>query len=160
MTDRRGQQMIKETPGTFRFGDYHFVPYRQFRKGETKRPLKGDSRPWKIDAQYEMRNIRSDRELGLSKYDWKKSEYSHEKFYEASGDSKCDIFRCIENGKLYVPAENEIFQYNEPKQRTKTGVKKPTLQEKLDNARQHLKEENAKHDGNRGAQPKKRDERE
>ena len=37
---------------------------------------------------------------------------------------------------------------------------KPTLQEKMDKARQHLKEENGKRDGNRGNTPKKRDERE
>lgn len=27
-------------------------------------------------------------------------EYSYESFYEASTEKKCDIFRCIENGKV------------------------------------------------------------
>ena len=41
------------------------------------------------------------------------------------------------------------------------ATKKPaTLREKMDNARQKAKEYNAKRDGNRGTQPKKRGERE
>ena len=148
-------QEIKTTPGVFAFGGYHFVPYRQFAKGETKRKLKGDSRPWKMDSQYEMRNMSSDRGLGLSKYDWSKSDYSHEKFYTVSGSSECDIFRCIENGKLYVPAENELFQYNEPPEYVKTTVqkpstaqtkeKKPTLQMKLDDAKAKAAQESGAH---------------
>jgi hypothetical protein len=141
-------QEIKETPGVFKFGDYHFAPHRKFEKGEVERPLEGDSRPWKMDAQFAMRNMSSDRSLELSNYDWSKTEYSHAKFFEASGNSECDIFRCLENGKLYVPSENELFRYNEPPQITKSEVKptepeagkkpakKPTLQEKLDNAKQ------------------------
>ena len=140
-------QEIKKTPDSFSFGGYHFVPYRQFAKGETKRRLKGDSRPWKMDAQYEMRNMSSDRDLGISKYDWSKSDYSHEKFYAASGGSKCDVFRCIENGKLYVPAENELFQYKEPPQKNKDIEKKPTLQQKLDNAKAKAQETGAQNTG-------------
>ena len=40
-----------------------------------------------------------------------KTIYSHKNFYEASGNSKCDVFKCLENRKLYLPAENELFEY-------------------------------------------------
>lgn len=100
--------------GTFAYGGYHFMPYRSFCKGEISRRLKGDSRQWKTDAHYAMRNMRSDFGMGLSKYDWQKAEYSHCSFYAAAGHSTCDIFRCVENEKLYVPGENELFQYTEP----------------------------------------------
>ena len=125
---------IKET-GVFEYGGYHFKPYRQFRKGEVKRRLAGDSREWKTDVQYEMRNMHSDRELGLSKHDWKKAEYSHEGFYAASGNSEADIFICVENGKLYVPYGNELYQYSEPPSKTKAADKKPSLLGRLDDAK-------------------------
>jgi len=100
----------------FEYCGYHFTPYRAFYAGETDRPLEGDSRPWKKDAAYAFRNMKSDFELGLSKYEGKKAgrDYSHKGFYAASGNSTADIFRCIENGRLYVPCENELCQYTEP----------------------------------------------
>ena len=127
-------EAIKE-PGVFEYGGYHFKPYRQFRKGEVKRRLAGDSRPWKTDVQYEMRNMRSDHELGLSRYDWKKAEYSHGGFYAASGNNDADIFKCVENGRLYVPYDNELFQYSEPPVKTKKTDKKPSLLGRLDDAK-------------------------
>ena len=122
-------EAIKE-PGIFEFGGYHFKPIRQFRKGEVDRHLKGDSRPWKMDAQYAMRNMSSDRGLGLTKYEWKKAgtDYSHENFFAASGNCNADIFMCIEIGKLYVPCENELFLYKEPPVKENTEIKKkPSL---------------------------------
>ncbi len=58
----------------------------------------------------------SDFSLGISAYNWKKNDavYSIDTFYAASGGSIADIFKCLENGKLYVPGENELFRYNEP----------------------------------------------
>jgi len=127
-------------PGVFEYEGYHFKPYRQFRKGEVERRLKGDSRPHKIDAAYAMRNMSSDFGLGLSKYDWKKSDtsYSHDGFYVASGNSEADIFKCIENGKLYVPHENELFQYNEPPQKEKTAKK--SLSERIESGKDKVRE--------------------
>ena len=37
--------------------------------------------------------------------------YSYAGFYEASGSSKADIFRCMETGRNYIPGENELFGY-------------------------------------------------
>ena len=97
---------------TFEYGGYHFTPHRQFRKGEVERRLAGDSRPWKKDARYAMRNMWSDRAVNLP-------EYRYEDFYAAATDKNCDIFRCEETGRLYVPGANELFGYNEPKQRSR-----------------------------------------
>ena len=60
------------------------------------------------------KHIKTDRELGMCDYDveWKKYNYNWEKFYEASGDSQLDLFRCVENGKVYVPCEHELFEFN------------------------------------------------
>ena len=44
--------------------------------------------------------------------EWKKHNYNWKEFYEASGDSQLDLFRCVENGKLYVPCEHELFEFN------------------------------------------------
>ena len=151
-------QEIKETPGVFKFGDYHFVPHRKFGKGEI---LKKNNEI----TDGTMRRMAHDFGLGISKYDWKKPDvdYSLAKFYEASGNSDCDMFRCIENGKLYVPGENELFHYNElpgitkselnhtaQKQPTsKKPTKKPTLQEKLENAKQKAAQESVKNAPNK-----------
>ena len=29
----------------------------------------------------------------------------------ATKETICDVFKCYENGKLYVPGENELFEY-------------------------------------------------
>lgn len=67
------------------------------------------------DKQLELNTISkhlySDRELGFSKYDWKKVNYSHEGFYEACEDEYYDLFKCIENNKIYIPCGNELFEY-------------------------------------------------
>lgn len=112
---------------TFEYDGWHFTPVRQFRKGEIERHLAGDSRPWKTDARYAMRNMWTDRSVDLPKY-------SYDAFYAASTDKDCDIFRCEETGRLYVPGANELFGYHEPKQ--KSRAEKPSLAGVLEKARQ------------------------
>jgi hypothetical protein len=107
-------ESIAQNNGSFEYGGYHFTPVRQFRKGEIERPLAGDSRPWKTDVQYAMRNMRTDRAVTLP-------EYSYDDFYAASMDKACDIFRCEETGRLYVPGANELFGYDEPRQKTRAA---------------------------------------
>lgn len=34
------------------------------------------------------------------------SKFSHADFYAASPIKECDLFKCIENGKIYIPAYN------------------------------------------------------
>lgn len=55
--------------------------------------------------------ISSDRDLGMSKYEWAKHPYSHESFYKAAKNSASDLFRCVKNGNIYIPGENELFLY-------------------------------------------------
>lgn len=107
--------------GTFAYGGYHFVGYRKFNKWEQKSSLLALSK-----------YLTSDRELGISAYEqWSKVDYSHKAFYEASPDKRIDIFRCLENGKLYIPGENELFIYTEPPHQQK-AADKPSLLEKLE----------------------------
>jgi hypothetical protein len=109
-------EALKE-PGVFEYGGYHFKPLRQFEKRDG-------------GFSDQMRRVSSDRQLGISTYAWKKTDYSYDAFYSASGYSQADVFRCLENGRLYVPCDGELFQYTEPpaKEQAKsapTQAKKP-----------------------------------
>ena len=121
---------IQNDKTIFKYGDYHFKPFRKFEKRDG-------------DWNKQMNNASSDRSLGIASYEWGKTDYSHSKFYAASGDSECDIFKCIENGNLYIPAKNELFRYSEPPQKMKSPQdKKPSLLGKLDDAKAEAAEQN------------------
>lgn len=76
--------------------------------GYTFRPL-GDKN---MSFEAACRRISSDRELGMSTYEWSKGEkYNYEAFYKASGNSLSDLFLCLENGKVYIPGNNELFLF-------------------------------------------------
>ena len=89
----------------FSYGGFHFIPERKFTTQE--RDFFKISRQQRIDLN-----------LGFcipgyiyeSKY-----SYSYESFYEAASDKDYDLFRCIENGKLYFPCENDLQEYIENK---------------------------------------------
>ena len=85
-------------PESFEFAGYHFTAVGSLPKG--------------YDLNEITKVISSDRELGMSNYDWAKHIYSHHEFYRASGDSRADLFRCLENGKVYLPGDNELFYYS------------------------------------------------
>ena len=82
---------------SFEFRGYHFTAVGKLPKG--------------YDINEISKVISSDRELGMSSYDWAKNTYSHYSFYLASGDSQADLFLCLENGKVYLPGDNELFCY-------------------------------------------------
>lgn len=82
---------------SFEFRGYHFAAVGKLPKG--------------YDINEISKVISSDRELGMSNYDWAKHTYSHYGFYLSSGDSQADLFRCLENGKIYLPGDNELFCY-------------------------------------------------
>lgn len=89
------------TDKTFEYGGYHFTPVRQFTKKENALT--------KI-----AQKLRTDIELGFCKKGYayqSKFNYANSDFYVASTDKNCDIFRCEENGKLYVPCENDLQEY-------------------------------------------------
>ena len=54
--------------------------------------------------------------------DRQKAPYDYKDFYTVSTDKECDIFRCEENGLLYVPGKNELFIYHEPKQKKRNSI--------------------------------------
>lgn len=95
---------------TFYYGGYHFVPVRCFEKSE------GDF--FALTKRLEM-----DPEMGLSAYqERQKYPYHHEDFYAASTNKNCDIFLCVENGRLYVPGTRELFIYHSPKENERFSV--------------------------------------
>lgn len=81
----------------FEYNGYHFVPVG------------------KLDSNVSLQEIAtatvSKNSLGMSVYNERRLPYSYSEFYIAAKGSKADIFRCIENGKSYLPSENELFEY-------------------------------------------------
>ena len=92
----------------FEYGEYHFTPHRKFRGNSEK------------DFFAVSQKLRTDRELGLFSDRSRKgyqADYSYDDFYAASTDKECDIFRCLETGRLYVPGANELFGLKETRNR-------------------------------------------
>ena len=95
---------------TFEYGGYHFTPIRKFQKKEG-------------DFFAISKRLASDPNLGLCTYQGRqKVPYDYKGFYAISTDKECDVFRCEENGLLYVPGENELFIYHEPKQKKRNSI--------------------------------------
>ncbi len=92
-----------KNPAVFEYGDKHFLPV-----GVTDK---------KTPLHKETENLRTDTEMGYwhkryeSVYGAARNNYTHKDFYAACQNIPCDIFKCIENGKFYIPAENELFEY-------------------------------------------------
>lgn len=78
---------------TFFFGGFHFKPLRQLTESESER----------MGRRLCMTR---DIELNLSTY---AKTYTHEAFYAASTNKEADLFLCVENGKTYIPCNNELF---------------------------------------------------
>ena len=85
----------------FAFGGLHFIPEQQFEP----------------QGQYHSRIPLS--RMGQAAADLFPSgfAYSHGEFYAASTAKDCDIFRCVESGRLYVPCEDGLRLYEEPPNR-------------------------------------------
>ena len=70
------------------------------------------------DFKYLTRKLCTDTEIGFFTADniagrTRKYRYNYKAFYAAAGNSTFDIFKCSENGKLYVPGAFELFGYTE-----------------------------------------------
>ena len=99
---------------SFEYGGYHFIPHRKFRGNGEK------------DFFAVSQKLRTDWELGLFTDKHRKgykTDYNYDDFYSASTDKKCDIFRCLETGKLYVPCANELFGFNESRNRDRRSTR-------------------------------------
>ena len=95
---------------TFEYGGYHFTPIRKFYKKEG-------------DFFAISKRLASDPNLGMCTYqERQKVPFDYRGFYAVSTDKECDIFRCEENGLLYVPGKNELFIYHEPKQKKRNSI--------------------------------------
>lgn len=95
----------KEVKGNtvFEYGGYHFLPVGIV---DVANPLK-----------YISNHTISDKSLGIwsnkynNHYGKNKIDYTHKGFYNACNKIACDIFKCLENNKVYIPATNELFEY-------------------------------------------------
>ena len=68
--------------------------------------------PQGLEGKELVNQTRGNTELHLTTYEREDDIlYSYVGFYEASGSSKADIFRCMETGRNYIPGENELFGY-------------------------------------------------
>lgn len=99
---RKLEKSYKESnEKVFEYGGYHFIPERKFTAEEN-------------GFDKISRRLKQDTEMGLCREGYayeSKYPYSHDGFYAASPDKECDLFRCIENGKLYLPCENDLQEY-------------------------------------------------
>jgi hypothetical protein len=107
-------EALKE-PGVFEYGGYHFKPYRQFEKRD--------------GVFYASGNAVDSIAVGVATYEWTNPAYSRAGFYAAYG-GEADIFKCVESGELYIPCENELFQYNEPPVKVQTKDKTQAVPKK------------------------------
>lgn len=82
----------------FAYGSLHFIPEQRFESQDQYHRRIPLSRMGK-DA---------DANLFPSEFD-----YTHGSFYEAATVKDCDIFRCAENGQLYVPCQDGLRPYDE-----------------------------------------------
>lgn len=82
--------IIREDKSVFKYGGKHYIPFRLLTKAES-------------GFNFVSRNVRSENSP---------DGYSHADFYSKSTDKKCDLFLCLENNRLYLPGENELFAWD------------------------------------------------
>lgn len=88
----------------FCYGGKYFLPEGRFDQAN-------------ISLNEVLSKLSVDLELGFCVPNYKyqsKYPYSQKGFYDAATDKKCDVFRCVENDKLYVPCQNDLQQYTGP----------------------------------------------
>lgn len=91
----------------FEYGGYHFMPERRFSAAENNF--------YRIARRQQI-----DLEMGMCEpgYSYEsKYPYSYEAFYAVSPDKECDLFRCVENGRLYLPCAHDLQEYVETPQK-------------------------------------------
>lgn len=86
----------------FKYGGKRFVPVRKFTK------LDGGFS--KIAHALIVNNDLGFQEVNY--YGNQKFSYNYDEFQKASTEKDCDLFRCIETNKLYVPCRHELQEYD------------------------------------------------
>jgi hypothetical protein len=86
---------VEHAKNSFKFGRFTFAPVKRL-------PSKS------LEISVVTPHLRRDRVLNLSTY---VKTYAYEGFYEACGEKYYDLFRCEENGRIYIPCQNELFEY-------------------------------------------------
>ena len=101
-------EAIKNTPNIFCYNGQHFVGIGH------------------LPGNYDVKTtLHSNDNPNMSNYNGGK--YNYNEFYKASHNSYFDVFKCIEDDKIYVPGKNELFGYSgefeiekkSPKEQTK-----------------------------------------
>ena len=87
---------FQKNPAVFEYGSKHFLGV-----GQLPPPKERDL----------SQTLCYDSDIAFETHNGDAVQYNRTDFLNAAANSKCDVFRCYENGKLYVPAENELFQY-------------------------------------------------
>lgn len=96
------EKAVKENT-VFEYGGYHFLPVGIVNTA--------------LSFEYISKHITTDKSLGLwcnayvNSYGKNKVDYNHKEFYKTCNKIRCDIFKCLENGKVYLPADHELFEY-------------------------------------------------
>ncbi len=106
---RTGKKIMEKT---FEYGGYHFTPERQLTRKESS--LSSISKRQRIDT-----------ELGFCKKGYayeSKFDYSYDGFYNAATEKDFDLFRCEENGKLYIPCANDLQEYVEQSEQSNRDI--------------------------------------
>ena len=103
--EQRNREILSSAPPenntavskSFEYNGYHFEPTGILSAGRTLKEISNETI--------------SNNTLGMSAYEGATHPYSYEEFYNAANSSSADIFKCVENGRLYIPGENELFEY-------------------------------------------------
>ena len=103
--EQRNREILSSAPPenntavskSFEYNGYHFEPTVILSAGRTLKEISNETI--------------SNNTLGMSAYEGATHPYSYEEFYNAANSSSADIFKCVENGRLYIPGENELFEY-------------------------------------------------
>ncbi len=94
---------VQNSSLAFEYGGHHFIPIGIIDKTQTLKEL---SKVIASDKRMGMWVASYCEIMGKNKIDW-----SYEAFYSACGNIACDVFKCLDNCKLYMPGSNELFLY-------------------------------------------------
>ena len=87
---------------SFEYNGYHFTPVRSFTQNENADWIREIS-PYLESSPFGAKLLRN----------YGGGFYSHGDFYKAAGKNNAtiDVFQCIEDGTLRIPAGHEIFVF-------------------------------------------------